>query len=204
MVAFRRVVEDALEKGATYADVRYQEDRSTSVEVKDGELRKAVPGRERGASVRVLYDGTWGLATAPSVDPRGLRRALDEALGMARALAPRVSERVTLAPTKAVRDVVRWKPKKDATKIPLEAKRDLLLEASKAATSVAGIASAKLALDDEVVTTRIVTSEGTDVTMEVPRLLLQIDLVARGDHGKVVGYRARRGRSGGEAAGPPS
>ena len=48
-----------MDSGATYCDIRIGESKGTSIEVKDGDLKKASSGEERGAGVRILYDGVW-------------------------------------------------------------------------------------------------------------------------------------------------
>ena len=53
-------LEQALDFGATYAEVRLMAETTSSVRLKDGQLEHAIPGQEIGATLRILADGENG------------------------------------------------------------------------------------------------------------------------------------------------
>lgn len=189
----RWLVDDARAAGASHAEARLVDARRVSVEVLDGETKKAIPGEERGVSIRALVKGAWGFAATNDLSRASLSRALADALATARALSARKGERVTLADAKPAVDKVAWTPKRDATTMPLAEIAGALAEFSDAARETKQVASAKLSLDADVTTTRFWSSEGADLTMTVPHLLLQIDLVAREGAHSPVSFRERIG-----------
>lgn len=187
-----RIVAEAVDRGASYADVRAQARTSSELEWRDGEMRKAVRGAERGVGVRVLVQGAWGLASTNREDDASVLRAVDAAVRAARAVAKRQKRKTSLAPAKALAGRIAWEPARDGLAVPLDEKTRLLLEAGKAAASVATTASVRFGLEESRTVTRFVSSEGADVTTDVPLTLLQIDLTAR-EGAKLLSYRGRLG-----------
>lgn len=187
-----RLVAEAVDRGASYADVRAQARSSSEIEWRDGDVRKAVRGDERGVGVRVLVGGAWGIASTNREDDASHLRAVDAAVRSAKAVAKRAKRKVVLAPAKPLTGRIVWKPKVDPFDVPLETKRRLLAEAGKAAAERATTASVRFGLDETRVTTRFVSSESADVTSEHTITLLQIDLVAR-EGAKMLSYRGRLG-----------
>lgn len=191
-----RIVAEAVDRGASYADCRLQEAASSAVEWRDGEVRRAVRGRERGLGVRALVAGAWGVASTNRLDADSVRAAVDAAVRSARAVAKGARHKVRLAPVRAATGRVAWTPRRDALAVPLDEAAALLAAAGKAAAETPTTASVRLALEASSVTTRFASSEGAGLETVVPHLMLQVDLTARGD-GRMVGYRARLGGTGG-------
>src|SRR5262249_25011997 len=88
----------ATKAGASHADLRIHRISTELIQLRDSELGPAVVSREVGLAVRVIVDGTWGLAShaelAPSVAAQTARRAVH----VATTLAALNTERVELAP----------------------------------------------------------------------------------------------------------
>lgn len=191
-----RVVAEAVDRGASYADCRLQEIASSEVEWRDGEIRRAVRGRERGIGVRALVAGSWGVASTNRIDDASVLAAVDAAVRSARAVAKGSRHKVRLAPARAETGRAAWTPRRDALAVPLDEAAALLYAAGKAAAETPTTASVRLALEASSAITRFASSEGADLTTVVPHLMLQIDLTARGE-GRMVAYRARLGGTGG-------
>lgn len=198
----RWVVDEALALGASFADVRYAEGRSIELEARDGEVRRVVPGDERGASVRVLVggrassgvvSGAWGHAATNRLTRDALKEAVAEAVRTARALASRPGDKVRLAAAPAVTDKAVWSPARDATRADVDDVARIVLDAERAAREEPRVVTARLSFEASVTTTRLWNSDGSDVTKTVPLLLLQYDLAAKEGGGAPVGYRARIG-----------
>ena len=61
----------ALGLGASFAEVRFVEERSESYEIKNGRPARAANGVSAGLGVRVLVRGCWGFASAGSIQKAG-------------------------------------------------------------------------------------------------------------------------------------
>src|SRR5712691_5613699 len=86
-----RVLQAALDAGATYADVRVQEVETEELSVRNAVLETAEHASSAGVGIRVLVGGAWGFAATFELDGDGpleaARRAVD--VGRASALVKR-------------------------------------------------------------------------------------------------------------------
>ena len=118
--------------GASYAEVRAQENSNTFLTVRDGQVEAVSLSTEKGAAIRVLARGTWGFSTTNSLARRDLEKAGKSALKMAKAAGQNVREPVELAPVKAVEDKTGVRFKKDPRNIDISTKTKNLLEINNA------------------------------------------------------------------------
>jgi TldD protein len=188
----QKVLDKAIDMGATYCDIRMGKSKGTSIEVKDGELKKASSGEEKGAGLRVLYNGVWGFYSTYEISKRSLENALKEAFAQAKIGSKIARERVELCEIEVVKDRVIWKPKKDPTEVPIEEKFKLLKGMDSAIHDIKGIHTVTTAYSDGTINTHLLSSEGADIEMETTRTMAQVNLVAR-EGANVVGYRGRIG-----------
>jgi len=62
-----------------WVEVRYQERRSLTLSVRNGQLEQCSSGRTRGAGLRARTEGAFGFASTTDVTEHGLRAARDAA-----------------------------------------------------------------------------------------------------------------------------
>ena len=100
-IDWKKSLKKLLEKGASYADVRYfpQED-SSILYMLNGNLLEFNQLQDQGFGVRVLYEGAWGFAA--SSDPAQAGHTFEMALKNARTAARKVKRPVVLADKDAV------------------------------------------------------------------------------------------------------
>ena len=89
-----RAVSDALDGRADYYDVRILHVTTTSLEMKNGGVSRAVAGTESGACVRALYNGAWGFASTPESGKAALGEAADRAARIAKGISENVKGEV--------------------------------------------------------------------------------------------------------------
>lgn len=99
----RKLLDRAVARGASFADVRFVEEASRELALRLGRVSNCAQDESFGVGVRVLVDGAWGFAAAPTEDPAKLGELLDTALDEAKACAARRPEPAVLAPAKAQR-----------------------------------------------------------------------------------------------------
>jgi TldD protein len=186
------ILNEAIDKGATYCDIRIGKSRGTSVEVKDGELKKASSGEEKGAGIRLLYNGVWGFFSTNELSKKSLRNALLKAFELAKSGSKIAKEKVQLCDVKAVKDKVIWKPKKNPIEVDIEEKYKILVDMDRAIHNIDGVHTVTNTYSDGIVDTHFLSSEGSDIQMQITRTLTQVNLVAR-EGAKVLGYRGRIG-----------
>jgi len=120
----------ALALGAGYADARASRLVTEDLEMKNARLDRAESDEDRGLGVRVIADGAWGFAAAPTTDgdaPAVARELARRAVASARALAAARRSPIALAPTAAVGEVEWATPVEiDPFTVPLADKLDHL------------------------------------------------------------------------------
>jgi TldD protein len=95
----------ARQLGVEHADVRVERIRTASLHLHDAALETSYDDDQRGLSVRVVHDGTWGFAGGAVITTEAAARLADEAVAIAKASRPVNTERVELAPEPAYGDV---------------------------------------------------------------------------------------------------
>ena len=108
--------------GAEYVEVRAQSLFKTLLTTKDGIVEGAKEGKECGAGVRVLVNGTWGFVSLGNLESKLLTKAVDDAVKLAKAASLRVKNPVKLAEAETVEDRIVAKPKKDPQTVSMEQK----------------------------------------------------------------------------------
>jgi len=196
----QRIMDDALKMGADFCDMRFQRKYGTSIEVKDGEIRKAVTGEEEGVIIRVLYSGVWGVYSTNRLGRGDLDNALGKAMKLARAASRgagrRTGEKVSLAPARPLVEEIIWKPGKNPADYSVEEKHAIIREMDRAIHDVECIHTVTTGYTDSTVHQRYSNSEGSEVVTQVTRTVAQAMLIAR-EGGKIVSYRTRVGKTAG-------
>ncbi len=78
-------VKKLVDEGADYADIRYGEGVSESINVKDDKVEEIESSSQKGIGIRVFYEGSWGFSSTNNID--NLERRAKEALKAAKTLS---------------------------------------------------------------------------------------------------------------------
>lgn len=105
-----------------YAEARIQRISKTYITLKERRIETAKEGLESGVAIRVLLKGAWGFASTCILTMENLENALAEACKMAIAASRQIKTPIEIAETKAIKDRVRVKPRKNPAQIPIEEK----------------------------------------------------------------------------------
>ncbi|WP_460925782.1 TldD/PmbA family protein [Pontibacter brevis] len=121
----------AKSKGANYADVRIGRYLQQYIFTREKQVQNIVNAESFGVGVRVLANGTWGFAATSDVSDKGVAKAAEQAVAIAKANAKLQKEPVQLAPVPGYGEVS-WKTpiEKNAFEVPVAEKADLLLAAN--------------------------------------------------------------------------
>jgi len=127
------VLQHARDLGAHFCDIRVSEGSGTGVSVQDGTADRVGTAAGKGAGVRVLVDGAWGFAPTRSLEKQELLRCVEDALAMARAAAPCVSDPGMVAEIEPVEDKIEAQFRVDPREVPLEERVSAVYELEKLA-----------------------------------------------------------------------
>jgi len=153
----------AEQRGASYCDMRFIDDRHRVLAVRNGKLAQADDSDSMGVGVRVLADGAWGFAATEDLSRKGVEAATEQAVRIARASATVKDKGVQLAPEGA--HVADWSSpcEIDPFTIPVEQNLELLRSIDRELRSVGGVTLAEAALNFRRYEQWFYSSEGSDI-----------------------------------------
>lgn len=127
-----RALDTATKRGAAYADIRFEVDRTERIEARNGVVASLADSTSRGYGIRALADGAWGFAAGSDLSEDGIDRVAARAVEIARAGASIARRRVGEPPQKAYVDTFATPIVRDPSSVPLGERVSLLLDAEKA------------------------------------------------------------------------
>lgn len=184
------VLAKASKLGASYADVRVETVEEQSLRIEDRVLESLVAGTETGFAVRVLVDGSWGMATSNDMATQSWSAAVDTAIRLARAVPAEAPVRLADAPVETGREV--WAPKVDPRNVGVEDKQALLADMDRAVRDHPEVHSVTTAYREAVVTKEFWNTDGSDLRWGLTRSVAQIHFTAKRD-GELAGRSTRVG-----------
>ena len=176
----RELIDAGIAVGASYVEVRYQNDHGISVSMRNGRVMGVGSVREEGVGVRVLINGSLGFAATNDLSRDGLMNALEKAVSRARATASLRRNAITFAEERVGRASYEVVPKsrledihvEDLTSLGKEAYGELLKTVSQVKLPVC-VFSAETHMQEKL----IMTSEGAYVRSRIPRIYVSLNLV---------------------------
>ena len=169
---------DALkEHEADYIEVHFEESETTSIAYRGERLEEIGRVSDRGGNVRALVKGSWGFVSFNHFDKLQDRVAL--AVEEARLAS---QEEFELPPVEPVVDVVIVEARKDASSVPLAAKKQLLDEYNDIILSSPSIQSSNISYRDAKRKVFFANSEGSYIEQEKPDLSLRLNAIARANN----------------------
>ena len=127
--AAARALDTANARGASYADVRFEDGRTERIEVRNGDVVTLSDATTVGYGIRAFVDGAWGFAASPDTSDAGIDSAAALAVDIARAGARIASRRFAEAPTDRYVDRFATPVARDPRDVPLGDRVALLLAA---------------------------------------------------------------------------
>jgi TldD protein len=193
-----RTLRKAMDAGAEYCDIRVERKHGLSLELKDGELREAIPGDESGMCIRVLFKGSWGHCSVNDLSAKATEKAILTAIALAKARAGRIkpSEKVKLASAKPEKKSIIRKVGRNPHDVPLGEKHRLLQDINGALKDIPEVRSVTAVYGDGTKCMHFISSEGADIYTEVTRVVASGRVVVKNENGALGGRAAVGGTSG--------
>lgn len=124
----RKAIEKALQEGASYADARIVKRKSEEVIVKNGRPERLGFREEKGLGIRVIWKKALGFAATNELTPRGVKKAGELAMQMAKGAHKAGAMEVNLSEEEVGEGRFIFPYQEDPFDIPLPDKVDFLLE----------------------------------------------------------------------------
>ena len=128
---FNMAMKESQKLTIEYLEIKFGDYRGTSIEVKDGELKKAVPGKEKGMGIRVLVDKAWGMCSTNDIKKHNLMKILNTAYKIAKVSSKKLKHPIDIAPITPHKTEEIWKVKVNPLDISIEEKYQMLLDLEK-------------------------------------------------------------------------
>jgi len=163
----RQAVDAALKAGAGYADARMVTEEGESLSVRNQEMEGIDRSLSQGLGIRVLVGGYWGFAASARMDEAEIARTASLAVEIARAASRLPTDPVRLADVEPVTASWSTPVQEDPFLVELDEKVALLMEASRRAQGVAGVAFAEALMDLYRRRTHFASSDGAAIDQTI-------------------------------------
>jgi TldD protein len=199
----QRALDTAVQRGATYADVRVVRRAEESISVKSGRIEAVAFGESEGFGVRVLVDGAWGFAASSELTTTEADRVAGDAVRIARASATTLRRPVVLDDRPPAHGSYRTPYEVDPFGVPVEEKVADLMAAEAAMSRTPGIAFAEASYSAQREWKSFAASDGSETDQEITHVVANIEANAvsgdelqrrsYADSGQAAGYEWVRG-----------
>ena len=153
----------ATQRGASYADFRFVDERSRSLATKNGKVGHASDAESEGIGIRVIADGAWGFAASKELSRAAVEETAACALAIAKSSAQVKQENVRLAPEKPA--TAQWTSpfQIDPFTTSVEQNLDLLLKVDGELRAVKGVTLAETSMNFRREESWFASSEGARI-----------------------------------------
>ncbi|MFN2450488.1 MAG: TldD/PmbA family protein, partial [Candidatus Baltobacteraceae bacterium] len=176
-----RALDTASKRGAGYADIRFEINRSERIEARNGVIATLSDSTSRGYGIRALIDGAWGFAAGSELSEAGIDAVAARAADIARAGASIARARIGQAPTRGYTDRFATPMLRDPHDVPLGERVALLLGAEKALHAGAQIRVGRAWMDIWTIDKYFYSTIGSDIAQQIRQAGSGIEAMAVGE-----------------------
>lgn len=188
---FEQLIEKTISQ-VDYVDIRAGNGNNTSIIMKDGEIQEINTGNSLGARIRVLNNGAWGFAYTNDLTK------LDEIAKTSIKISNSLQGDESLSEVDVIQDKVSTDVKIPFSDVSIEEKKNIMIEASKAAT-LNEVTSTTVSYSDAQSQEVILSSEGTNIEINTNRVAMFLNAAATDGNIMQIGHNSIGGVKGFEA-----
>lgn len=180
-----------------HVEARYHQRKRIEVRADKGRLQRAIIDDFAGIGIRVLVDGAWGYASTSELNNNAVQETLKNAVAAAKNLAPKMKEKIKLAPIKPVTGTFKSIGKDPFANHSIEERVKLVMDADKLIRESDERIKGSMVFLREPSNHRIImNSDGTEVELFDSRPDFYIQATAS-EGGKIMPYIDATGHTGG-------
>ena len=188
---FEKVIEKTTPQ-VEYVDIRCGISENTSILMKDGNVDEINTGMSLGARIRVLNNGAWGFAYTTDLSK------INEITETAIKLSNSLKGDVKLSESEVIKDNIAVDVKIPFKDIPIDEKKEIIKDASDAAT-IDKVNSTTAGYNDSEIKELFMNSEGSEIQVKTSRIRMALNASAtdgeiiqfgHGSLGGVKGFEA--------------
>ncbi|KPV62262.1 MAG: protease TldD [Candidatus Bathyarchaeota archaeon BA1] len=164
----RKALDEAAERGASYADIRIGEIFDEHLTVRRGVPEEVSLLRASGFGVRVIVNGAWGFAGSVELTPKEVLEITHKAISIASASSRLKRKDVTLVSVEARKDKYSTPIKKDPFEVPIDEKMDVLMQAERTVAEHSPLIKSSSAFFRALRENKLfMSSEGAEITQQI-------------------------------------
>ncbi|NHJ47823.1 MAG: TldD/PmbA family protein [Asgard group archaeon] len=180
-----------------HVEARYHQRKRVEVRADKGRLQRAIIDDFAGIGIRVLVDGAWGYASTSELTNAAVLETLKNAVAAAKNLAPKMKEKIELAPIKPVKGTFKSIGKDPLANYSIDDRVKLVMNTDKLVREMDEKIKGSMVFLREPSNHRIImNSDGTDVELYDSRPDFYVQATAS-DAGKIMPYMDAIGHCGG-------
>jgi TldD protein len=180
--AAQRALDTAQARGATYADVRFEDGRSERIEVRNGVVVTLSDDRTIGYGIRAFCDGAWGFAASDDLSEAGVDATAARAVAIAKAGAAVATRRFAEAPTETYADRYVTPIERAPSDVPLGERVALLLGAERGLHATPRISVGRAWIDAWRTGKKFYSTTGSKIAQLLYQTGSGMSALAVGDH----------------------
>ncbi|HOH60040.1 MAG TPA: TldD/PmbA family protein [Candidatus Cloacimonadota bacterium] len=185
-------MKQSLPAGLDYWEIKQQENREQMVFFLNGNMIHNNRSSSSGMMCRAYQSGAWGLASSALADSPTLGRICSKAASNAALLARHRTGKQILLPSNPARGEYLFYTKKQPWSFAQ--RRDFVQDLDNYIhTKYPGLSTRQLGIRQDETEKHIITSDGGEMHVMIPRSFLYVLMVDKGPDGPVQGYRALGG-----------
>ncbi len=174
----------------TYCDIRINCGKSSNIILKDGKIEEISTGSSIGATVRVLYKNGWGYATTNNISVDEIEKMVNKAYTAGKMVNEVSKKDIILSESEVYKDNVIINCKIDPNDVPIEDKKELLLDVHKKISEDDRIVSTSIMYGEGIYSKIFLNSEGSVIKTEGSRVMLSMNGVGRENN--IIQYASER------------
>lgn len=185
-------LKQSLPAGLDYWEIKQQENRDQAVFFLNGNMINNNRSSSSGIMCRAYKNGAWGLASSALADAATLSRICGKAASNAALLAKHRSGKQIILPSNPAQGEYLFYTRKQPWSFAQ--RRDFVQELDNyIKTKYPGLSSRQIGIRQDETEKHIITSDGADMHVMIPRSFLYVLMVDTGPDGPVQSYRALGG-----------
>ncbi|HEX9595082.1 MAG TPA: TldD/PmbA family protein [Candidatus Saccharimonadales bacterium] len=161
---------------ASYADFRFERLRRQNISLRDARVENVLNDNDIGYAVRLIVDGAWGFASSSDLSLSAVKRAVKDAVQLAKASRALTNERVELAPEPSYNDTYVSDYEINPFEVDLKDKVDHLSALANLAQSASTINHTVFEVEQALENKFFLNLEGSSITQQ--RVRVQGNLTA--------------------------
>ncbi|MHA1267230.1 MAG: TldD/PmbA family protein [Candidatus Helarchaeota archaeon] len=127
------LIDQFLQKGAEFIDIRFQDNNFNNITIIDGKSRNIFSAKDRGIGIRIFINGGWGFACTDKVDKDSIIQSMTAAYKIAKVTGERAKVKFKLIDLPAQRKKIAYPHRKNLLDISIEEKLNLAIQLEKQA-----------------------------------------------------------------------